>query len=83
MDSAQAPLAEDVQLLVLGVPREVDMVGTPARVKSVADPLLVVVVVEQPLPLHEPKLGAVTVHPPEPETSQLLLAVWVLVAVEV
>jgi hypothetical protein len=69
--------------LVLGVPREVDIVGTPVRVKSVADPLLVVVLVEQPPPLHEPKLGADTVQPPVPETVQLLLAVWLVVAVEV
>ena len=70
---------------MLGVPSEVDMVGTPVSVKSVAELLLVVVFVEQllPFPLQEGKVGAETVQPLVPETVQLLLAVCEVVAVEV
>jgi hypothetical protein len=66
-----------VQLELEGVAKEVDMVGTPVRVKSVGVPLLEEVVVVQLLcqPLQELKVGAGTVHPLEPETVQLLLAV--------
>jgi hypothetical protein len=87
MVSAQAPLAADVQLVVVGVPRDADIVGTPAKVRSVAWPLVLELVVVQLLfhPLHEEKLdelGVDTVHPLWPETVQVLATVGV-VTVEV
>ena len=87
MFSAQAPLAAAGHVAVEGVPKELDMVGTPFSVKFVAAPLLVESVVVQllPQPLQEPKLGGFTEQllAPEPEEVQELLAVWLVVEVRV